>query len=145
MPNETIASLISSNLKTGLPHPGYKEQNVPAQVIHFPGMNFRGMPQEMLDHYAREAGLPSSDLPKLVGEAIVNLIETQGDSEIVNKAELGNLRDAAGEVEKLRAVIEGMKRKSVPEQLKGGDEIGSSSDADGPVDGEASGAGGQGE
>jgi hypothetical protein len=130
MANDTISSLIASNLKAGLPHPGYVEQNIPPQVIHFPGMNHRGIPQQVLDHYAREAGLPSSDLPKLIGEAVVHLIETQGNSEIVTKTELESLRKAAEELGKLRGGDD-------EAAVSGGAEIGSGPDADGSVDGQA--------
>jgi hypothetical protein len=56
-------------------------------------MNPQGVPREVLDHMAKDAGLPSSDMATLVAEALVNLIETDGASEIITKSELKELRE----------------------------------------------------
>jgi len=94
MPNPEMVSVIAKGLKDGLPHPGDRENHQTAQLIQIPGMNTVGVPREVLDQMAKAAGLPSSDMPTLVAEALVNLIETDGDSEIVRKSELKELRNS---------------------------------------------------
>lgn len=93
MPNPAAAALIAERLPKGLVHPG--DDSTPAKLIPLPGLNFQGLPEGMRKHFANEAGLPDSDAPKLVAEAIVSLLETDGGFEIVPKSEITQLRDAA--------------------------------------------------
>lgn len=93
MPNPEMVAVIAQGLKDGLPHPGDRENHQTALLIRIPGMNPRGVPREVLDHMAKDAGLPSSDMATLVAEALVNLIETDGASEIITKSELKELRE----------------------------------------------------
>lgn len=81
----SIIDVIAEGFRTGLPHPGDPLADQKPQTIVMPGMNLRGIPPEVLDRFAKDAGLPSSDLPKLLAEAVVNLIQTTGNSEIVPK------------------------------------------------------------
>lgn len=98
MPNQRIAELISVKLPE-LTHPGDGNG-----AILLPVSTFRtaGLPPDQADQFARDAGYPSADIPKLVGEALVHLIETDGDSEIISKAELNQLRAAAAIAEPQR-------------------------------------------
>jgi hypothetical protein len=93
--NQAAADFIAQRLPKGLIHPG--GDNTPPKPVMLPGLSSTGIPQEMLQHFAHEAGLPDHDAPKLIGEAIVHAIETQldGGSEIISKAELAELRARA--------------------------------------------------
>lgn len=85
MPNTTIAELITRHITThGLPHPGNPEANQPAFNIPLPGFRTTGMAPEMSKHVDTTA--------KLFGEAAVHLIETEGESVIIGRAELDRLR-----------------------------------------------------
>jgi hypothetical protein len=86
MPNQRVAELIAQRMPTGLPHPGNRETNQPPILIPLPAFRTTGMPAEMADQI--------SNTTTLIGEAIVNLIETEGDSEIIGRAELDGLRAA---------------------------------------------------
>lgn len=83
----SIVDVIAEGLRTGLPHPGDPENGVPAKTLLLPGMNFRSIPKELMEKFAADAGLPSSDVAKVFAEAIVNLIETKGNSDIVARPE----------------------------------------------------------
>lgn len=85
-PNPRIAALIAEKLHTGLPHPGDPDDNQPPLLIPLPGFRAAGLPPEYVEH-ARSAA-------KLIGEALVNVIETEGESEIVSKTELERIRAA---------------------------------------------------
>jgi hypothetical protein len=95
MPNPEMVAVIAKGLRDGLPHPGDRVNHQRGMLIRIPGMNTFGLPAEVLSHMAKDAGLPSSDMSKLVAEALVNLIETDGGSEIVRKSELKELREGA--------------------------------------------------
>lgn len=97
MPNQRIADLLAERLPTGLEHPGDPEQNRPAFTVPLPALRSTGLPPEMAEQFAKEAGLPSSDAPLLLATAIVNTIETAGDSTIIGNTELAELRAAAAE------------------------------------------------
>jgi hypothetical protein len=86
MPNSAIAQLIAQHLPAGLPHPGDPTTNQPPISIPLPAFRTTGMPSEMAETINNTTGL--------IAEAIVNLIETVGESEIVSKAELAKLRVA---------------------------------------------------
>lgn len=94
MPNPRIATLIAQRIPAGLPHPGDGKDQKPA-MLNLPAFRSTGLPPGMEAHFAKEAGLPSNDIPRLIAEAVVNLIETDGDSEIISKAELTELRAKA--------------------------------------------------
>lgn len=65
-------ALLTRRLPEGLPHPGD-----PSQLLTFPGMQFRNMPEEL-----REAVLSMSGL---LCEAIVTCIEQELDAVLVRR------------------------------------------------------------
>lgn len=93
MADPAITTLIAERLPTGLPHPGSADQK--PRTIMLPAMRNTGIPAELTQHFADQAGLPTNDMPKLVAEALINLIETDGNSEIISRTELAELRQAA--------------------------------------------------
>lgn len=98
MPNAAIAALIAEKLPD-LTHPGDG-----SGAISLPVSTFRtaGIPPEMAEQFARDAGYPSANIPLLIAEALVHLIETQGDSEIIRRSELTDMRKAAATAEPQR-------------------------------------------
>lgn len=94
MANSTIAALIAERLPGSLVHPGDPANDQPAKLLPLPVLGSTGIPPEMAKHFAKEAGLPADDFPKLIGEAIVHLIETDGQTTLVPNAELEQLRAA---------------------------------------------------
>lgn len=99
MLNERIATLLAERLPGGLWHPGDPSIDQPPKMIPLPGLASSGIPPEMAEHFAQEAGLPSANVPKLVAEAIVNTIETDGQTEMIPRAELEQLRSDAATFE----------------------------------------------
>lgn len=75
MPNKKIADLISNRLRGGLVHPG--RDGGPPMPIALPLFRTAGMPPEM--------GELVNETANLLGEAIVALIEDEGESEIIGK------------------------------------------------------------
>lgn len=88
MPNPELAALIANALQNGIMYPGDPERRIAPRPIMLPFKPSAGMPQEMADLM--------SETTRQLGEAIVHLIETTGDSEIVPKAQIRSLRHAAG-------------------------------------------------
>jgi len=86
--DERIAQLISEKLRDGIIHPGYPDRDVPPKPIMLPFKKTAGMPKEMSDLMAETA--------KQLAEAIVDLIEGEGNSDIVPKDEVRSMRRAAG-------------------------------------------------
>lgn len=99
MPNNRIATLLTERLPGGLWHPGDPAADQQPKLIPLPGLASSGIPPEMAEQFAQEAGLPSANVAQLVAEAIVNVIETDGASEIVPRVELEQLRARAAELE----------------------------------------------
>jgi len=83
--NTAIADLIANKLTNGLPHPGNIEAGEEPVTIRLPLFKMASMPAEMYQQVEHTV--------KMLGEAIVHVIETDGDSEIVKKSELQALRD----------------------------------------------------
>ena len=77
MPNPRIAQLISERLRSGLTHPGDPAHDVPAKQLVLPFGRQAGMPEEM-------TRLVDATVKQL-GEAIVYLIESEGESAIVDR------------------------------------------------------------
>lgn len=98
MPNAAIADLIATKLPD-LTHPGNG-----SGAIALPVSTFRtaGIPPEMAEQFAQDAGYPSANIPLLIGEALVHLIETDGDSEIIRRSELATMRAATKAAEPQR-------------------------------------------
>lgn len=92
MPNPAAVALITKGLTSGVMHPGDQAKNQPAKLLMpLPGFRNAGLPPEQAAHFAKEAGLPDNDAPKLYAEALVNAIETEG-LELVARTELEQLR-----------------------------------------------------
>lgn len=91
--------LLAERLAAGLIHPGDPDNNRPPVALPLPGLSSTGIPPEMAEHFAAEAGLPHNDAPRLLAEAIVALLENDlaGGSTIIADAELAALRRAAAE------------------------------------------------
>lgn len=99
MPNAAIARLIAEKLPT-LTHPG--DGSGGAIALPMPMLRASGIPPEMAERFAAEAGYPNADITELIGEAIVALIEGEGQSTIVANAELTEMRAAQRAAEPLR-------------------------------------------
>ncbi|SRX93575.1 hypothetical protein MSP7336_01814 [Mycobacterium shimoidei] len=99
MPDAAIADLIARSLPE-LTHPGDGKSG--PIVLPLPMFRTSAMPREMAEQFAKDAGLPSPDIARLVAEAIVHVIES-GNKTIVDNAELTQLRaDAAAGLERHR-------------------------------------------
>jgi hypothetical protein len=102
MPNRQVADLIARRLPE-LVHPG--DAQTPAMVLPLPMFRQQALPPEMAEHFAKEAGFPKANVNMLVAEAIVSLIETEGEIELVTRPELAKLRlDATSGMERNRQV-----------------------------------------
>ena len=93
MPNPPVADHIANKLREGLTHPGDGKANT---AFALPMAMFRatGMSAQMIEQFAKEAGLPHGDMPKLTGEAIVHEIEASGRT-IVDNTDLQKLQASA--------------------------------------------------
>lgn len=90
MPNKPIADLIAAALPSGLVHPGDPEGGRGEMVINLPAFRTTGLPEQVAEQV--------SVTTTLLAEAIVHLIETTGDSEIVDREELVRLRNLEARV-----------------------------------------------
>jgi len=88
MSNERIAQLISDRLVTGLTHPGDPETGAKPTQIALP-FQTTGQPEEMVNLIVGTT--------KLLGEALVHLIETEGGVELVDREEAKQMRIAVGQ------------------------------------------------
>lgn len=86
--NQAAADLLASRLPTGLPHPGDNQQE--PFLIPLPAFRATGM----LPDQAEEMIGASA---KLIAEAIVNLLETDGGFEIIPRHDLQQLQTQAAE------------------------------------------------
>lgn len=80
--NKRAAELIADRLPKGLVVPASEDGKTPAKALPLPGLSNLGMTPEQVADFADEAGL-SNDVPELIGEAIVALLETEGGFELV--------------------------------------------------------------
>lgn len=92
MANPEIAALIAEGLQKGFVHPGDPERDIKPTPIVLPFKPSAGMPKEMGDLLSSTA--------KMLGECIVELIETKGASEIVPVAEAKTMRRAVSKAPK---------------------------------------------
>ncbi len=99
--NQAAVDLLAARLAAGLIHPGDPERGQQPTPLLLPGLSSTGIPPEMAEHFARVAGLPTNDAPRLLAEAIVHAIEAElaGGSTIVADATLTALQHAAAEAE----------------------------------------------
>ena len=84
MANDAVASLIAKHISSGLPHPGDPAKKQPAFLIPLPGFRTDGMLPRQAEQIEATA--------LVIGEAIVHLIESGTNTEMVDKAELEQLR-----------------------------------------------------
>jgi hypothetical protein len=84
MSNPHIAALIASKLRDGVVHPGDPAKDVQPRTIALPFGMRAGQPQEMLDLMDATT--------TMLAEAIVNLIETDGDTALVPNDELAAMQ-----------------------------------------------------
>lgn len=101
MPNPNIrcneaVDVLRSALVSGLPHPGDESQKIPAKVLQLPVFRGTGIPSEMADHFAAEAGFADNDTPQLTAEAAVFALESAGLA-IIPTDELAALRTQAAD------------------------------------------------
>ncbi len=96
-----LATQLAHHLTGVLVHPG-DETTKPFPLAPFPQFQTAQMPPGMAEDLAERAGLPSTDFARIWLEAIIHLIETEGGVELVDKAELADLREAAAEREHKR-------------------------------------------
>lgn len=99
MTNTAAVALIAERLPEGLMHPGDGKKQ-PPKLIPLPGLKNLGISPEQAAHFAKQAGMPANDAPKLIAEAVVHLIETDlnGGSTIISNAELEQLRAQAATI-----------------------------------------------
>lgn len=95
MANKKIAELISTALRNGMTHPG-REGGQPMPIV-LPMFRTAGMPAEMSELVDETA--------TLLGEAIVELIETDGDSEIISKTRGVEMRIAEEAAESRQVIV----------------------------------------
>ena len=96
--NTTIVDLIAAKLPE-LTHPGDGSGAIALPVAQF---RTAGMPPGMAEQFAKDAGYPSADITRLVAEAIVHLIETDGHATIVDNTQLADMRAATAAAEPRR-------------------------------------------
>lgn len=92
-----FAAALAARLPAGLIHPGNPATNTQPRALPLPGLSTTAIPPEMAAHFAEQAGLPSSDVPRLLAEAIEHLIAADLDSTIISNRELAQLRQAAAD------------------------------------------------
>lgn len=89
---QRVTDTIAARLATGIVHPGNPTTGQPSTLIELPGLNTRGIPPEMAQHFANEAGLPTNDSPRLIAEAITHLITQELRIDLIDHTELQQLR-----------------------------------------------------
>jgi hypothetical protein len=92
--------LIAERLPNGLVHPGDGDKQ-PAKPIPMPWLGNLGLPPGQSEQFSREAGMPTNDAPKVLAEAIVHLLETDGGFAIVPRTEIAQLRAQAATLDDL--------------------------------------------
>lgn len=95
--NRAAAALLATRLPAGLVHPG--DEHTKPTPIPLPGLASTGIPPEMAQHFADEAGLPGPHAATLLAEAVIHTLETEldGGSTIIANTELAALRQAAAD------------------------------------------------
>lgn len=89
MNDEEIAELIAEGMLTSLTHPGDPENNIKPMDLVLP-FQTTGQPEEMVKLI--------NGTVKLMSEAIVHLIKTKGGVDLIPRAEVRELRHAAGQI-----------------------------------------------
>lgn len=86
--DQRVVDLLTRRLPQ-LTHPGDGSGAIMLPVAAFSAAN--NLPPEVAEHFAEEAGLPHSDVPRLYAEAIIATIEASGRA-IVDRAEWERLQ-----------------------------------------------------
>lgn len=81
MADPYIAELIAKKLAEGLDHPGDPQNGQPSMTIKLPLFQMPGVPPEMYKNIQMTV--------KLIAEAIVHHIETDGNSDIIPRTPPG--------------------------------------------------------
>lgn len=90
------AEFLASRLPNGLQHPGDEANGQKPFTVNLPGLMSTGLPPEMEQQFAADAGLPSTDTPKLVAEATIHTLEQAGYT-VIRTSELEQLRTEAAD------------------------------------------------
>lgn len=88
-----VATLARA-LREGITHPG--DNQTPAKVLHLPPLRHTGIPDEMAQEFAAQAGFASNDTDQLLAEGLVNELAQAGLA-IIPADELATLRTAAAD------------------------------------------------
>lgn len=100
--NQIAIDLIRQALATGVLHPG-DEKTAPFALPALPAYQLQKLPPEQAEHFAKEAGLPSTNFAKLTAEALIHTLEGAGHT-LVNTTELQRLRALGAEADAAREV-----------------------------------------
>ncbi len=100
--NQIAVDLIRQALATGVIHPG-DDKTEPFALPALPAYQLAKLPPEQAEHFAHEAGLPSTDFALLTAEALEHTLRGAG-YELVNSTELGRLRSLGAEADAAREV-----------------------------------------
>lgn len=87
---QQMAELIARKLREGMIHPGDPDNDIPPQPIILPFTHAPGRPKEMNDLLDATV--------KMLSEAVVSTMVTEGGVDMTPRDELAELRMAAGEV-----------------------------------------------
>lgn len=98
----SLAARLAPHLAS-LVHPG--DADTPPFPLMLPVFQTQTLPEGMAQDMAEQAGMPTPDLALHWLEAVLHLIESVGNVELVDKAELTRLRAATREREPKRNEI----------------------------------------
>ena len=91
--NRRAADLIANRLANGLVVPASEDGKTLAKAVTVPGLSNLGMTPEQVVEFTDEAGL-DNDATQLIGDAIVALLENEGNFTLIDRDELEALRAA---------------------------------------------------
>lgn len=100
--NRMAIDLIRQALATGVIHPG-DDKTEPFALPALPAYQLAKLPPEQAEHFANEAGLPSTDFALLTAEALVYTLQGAGHT-LINTTELERLRAIGAEADAAREV-----------------------------------------
>jgi len=101
MSDASVIQLLADRFTSGIAHPG--EDGKPA-LLNLP--RFNAIPDEMAEQFAQHAHLPHADMPRLLAEAVVHTLKTEGHYAIISQAELDELRAKAEGAPEATRIIE---------------------------------------
>lgn len=101
---KAAVDLLTAKLPAGLVHPGDPAKGQPAKAIPLPGLSNTGIPPEMAQSFAAEAGLSGTDTARLLAEAIVHTL-AEANLTIVADDDLTTLKaEAAAAPDGMRVI-----------------------------------------